>query len=50
LFAALALAAPIVMARAEHRRVSPELDDEAPITQADVNAARLADRYGRPAH
>jgi cytochrome oxidase assembly protein ShyY1 len=50
LFAALALAAPIVMARAERRRVSPELDDEAPITPADANAARLADRYGRPAH
>ena len=50
LFAALALAAPIVMARAERRRVSPELDDEAPITQADAKAARLADRYGRPAH
>ena len=30
LFAALALAAPIVMARAERRRVSAELDDEAP--------------------
>jgi cytochrome oxidase assembly protein ShyY1 len=50
LFAALALAAPIVMARAERRRVSPELDDEAPITPADARAARLADRYGRPAH
>ena len=50
LFAALALAAPIVMARAERRRVSPELDDEAPITPADAKAARLADRYGRPAH
>jgi cytochrome oxidase assembly protein ShyY1 len=50
LFAALALAAPIVMARAERRRVSPELDDEAPITSADAKAARLADRYGRPAH
>ena len=50
LFAALALAAPIVMARAERRRVSPELDDEAPITLADAKAARLADRYGRPAH
>ena len=51
LFAALALAAPIVMARAERRRVSTELDDEAPpITPADAKAARLADRYGRPAH
>jgi cytochrome oxidase assembly protein ShyY1 len=51
LFAALALAAPIVMARAERRRVSSELDDEvAPITPADAKAARLADRYGRPAH
>jgi cytochrome oxidase assembly protein ShyY1 len=51
LFAALALAAPIVMARAERRRVSAELDDEAlPITPADAKAARLADRYGRPAH
>jgi cytochrome oxidase assembly protein ShyY1 len=50
LFAALALAAPIVMARAERRRVSPELDDEAPITPSDAKAARLADRYGRPAH
>ena len=50
LFAALALAAPIVMARAERRRISSELDDEAPITPADAKAARLADRYGRPAH
>jgi cytochrome oxidase assembly protein ShyY1 len=51
LFAVLALAAPIVMARAERRRVSAELDDEAaPITPADAKAARLADRYGRPAH
>ena len=50
LFAAFALAAPIAMARAERRRVSPELDDEAPITLADAKAARLADRYGRPAH
>ena len=51
LFAALALAAPIVMARAERRRVSAELDDEAvPTTPADAKAARLADRYGRPAH
>jgi hypothetical protein len=39
------------MARAERRRVSTELDDEAPpITPADAKAARLADRYGRPAH
>jgi hypothetical protein len=39
------------MARAERRRVSAELDDEAPpITPADAKAARLADRYGRPAH
>lgn len=48
LFAILALAAPIVMARAEHRREVRELDDEAPATPEDARAARLADRYGRP--
>jgi cytochrome oxidase assembly protein ShyY1 len=50
LFALLALAAPIVMARAERRRVTGELDEEVPITPTDAKAARLADRYGRPAH
>jgi cytochrome oxidase assembly protein ShyY1 len=50
LFAALALAAPIVMARAEGRREPGELDDEAPVvTPEDAKAARLADRYGRTA-
>jgi hypothetical protein len=30
--------------------VTGELDEEVPITPADAQAARLADRYGRPAH
>jgi cytochrome oxidase assembly protein ShyY1 len=49
LFAGLALAAPFVMARAEQRRESREIDDIRPESPADVRAARLADRYGRPA-
>jgi cytochrome oxidase assembly protein ShyY1 len=48
LFAALAIAAPLVMARAEHRRAPRELDDETPTSPADAQSARLADRYGRP--
>lgn len=51
LFAALALAAPIVMARADAGRPAGELDDEpsapAPTTPVEQRAARLADRYGR---
>lgn len=59
LFAALALAAPFAMARAEAGHPTGELDDEdaedteggdadAPEpTPAEVRAAKLADRYGR---
>ncbi len=49
LFAALAVAAPIVMARAEAGQSSRQLDDEtAPAPSADeAREARLADRYGR---
>lgn len=51
LFAALALAAPVAMARAEAGRPTGELDDEAPApTAVDQRAARLADRYGRARH
>jgi len=55
LFALLALAAPIVMARAESRLPELEPDDfgsEPTVAGADQGerdrAARLADRYGRP--
>jgi cytochrome oxidase assembly protein ShyY1 len=48
LFAGLAVAAPFVMARAEQRRESREIDDRRPLSPADARAARLADRYGRP--
>lgn len=49
LFAALALAAPLVMARAEGRRTEDdELDAEpSPNVATDERAIRLADRYGR---
>lgn len=52
LFAALALAAPLAMARAEAGHPTGELDDEAdddasPPTPEQARAARLADRYGR---
>ncbi len=58
LFALLALAAPIVMARAETRTTSgsaPDFDVDEPVTRVaapptedDRRASRLADRYGRP--
>ena len=49
LFAALAVAAPNVMARAEAGRPTGEIDDEAPTpTPEQARQARLADRYGRP--
>jgi cytochrome oxidase assembly protein ShyY1 len=53
LFAALALAAPLAMIRAESRRAPPgdidaaEIDHGEPGKIADDRAARLADRYGR---
>ena len=56
LFAVLALAAPVVMARADAGRPTGELDDEAPqrsdraphlLSEEEARAARLADRYGR---
>ncbi len=49
LFAALAIAAPLVMARAEQRRETHELGEQTqPASDAEIVAARLADRYGRP--
>ena len=49
LFAALALAAPFVVARAETRgHDSRELGEERPVSADEARAARLADRYGRP--
>jgi cytochrome oxidase assembly protein ShyY1 len=55
LFAALALAAPVAMARAEVKRAPGQIDDadapgEKPAAEsaAESAAARLADRYGRP--
>ncbi len=48
LFAALALAAPFVMARAERRRDTRELGEESAPVPATDTAARMADRYGRP--
>ena len=58
LFAVLALAAPVVMARAEagdsSREIDDELDEPAPgpgtpeQTADEARAAMLADRYGRP--
>jgi cytochrome oxidase assembly protein ShyY1 len=48
LFAALALAAPVVMIRAESRRpASGDIDALEGSTVEDARAARLADRYGR---
>jgi cytochrome oxidase assembly protein ShyY1 len=47
LFAALALAAPFVMARAEAGHPTGELDDDIEPPPDDPRAARLADRYGR---
>ena len=47
LFAALALAAPIVMARAEAGHPVGELGDEDLPTPQESRAAKLADRYGR---
>jgi hypothetical protein len=48
LFAGLALAAPIVMARADAGRPTGEIDDETPApTPEQARQARLADRYGR---
>jgi cytochrome oxidase assembly protein ShyY1 len=48
-FAGLALAAPLVMVRAEQRRESGELGARTgQASDADDVAARLADRYGRP--
>jgi hypothetical protein len=54
LFALLALAAPVVMARAETRqRPTGEIDDVAELepatkpTPTELRAAKLADRYGR---
>jgi cytochrome oxidase assembly protein ShyY1 len=52
LFAGLALAAPFVMARAERKRDAGEdeqFDDVVEPTPAEARAAKLADRYGRPA-
>jgi cytochrome oxidase assembly protein ShyY1 len=50
LFAVLALAAPVVMARAESRQQpTGEIDDDVPAakpTPAELRAAKLADRYG----
>jgi cytochrome oxidase assembly protein ShyY1 len=49
LFAGLAVAAPIVIARAEAGRPSGEIDDEAATSAPEqARQARLADRYGRP--
>jgi cytochrome oxidase assembly protein ShyY1 len=53
LFAALALAAPVVMMRAESSDSSREIDDEPETptreqTADEARAAMLADRYGRP--
>jgi cytochrome oxidase assembly protein ShyY1 len=53
LFAALALAAPFVMARAETRgdrveEIDAGLDEPADPSAAELRAAKLADRYGRP--
>jgi len=51
LFAALALAAPVIMARAEAGHSTREIDDEdepAAPTAEQARAAMLADRYGRP--
>jgi cytochrome oxidase assembly protein ShyY1 len=58
LFAVLALAAPLAMARAERREQQAGADpdpDEAPAATHEVSdderrAAKLADRYGRPVH
>jgi cytochrome oxidase assembly protein ShyY1 len=56
LFAVLALAAPLAMARSEAKagreaaRPTGEIDDEPPADELDedaARAARLADRYGR---
>ena len=55
LFAALALAAPVVMARAERKRDAGETDEQPPDDRAEfdepsfeqLRAAKLADRYGR---
>ncbi len=52
LFAALALAAPVVMVRAEAGHSTRQLDDDAPapaLSADEARAARLADRYGRAA-
>ena len=49
LFAALALAAPFVVARAETRgHDARELGEDHPVSPDEARAARLADRYGRP--
>lgn len=55
LFAVLAVAAPVVMARAERRE--QEADERAAdpaaasgLTEQQRRAAKLADRYGRPVH
>jgi cytochrome oxidase assembly protein ShyY1 len=53
LFAVLALAAPVVMMRAESNDSSREIDDEPETptreqTADEARAAMLADRYGRP--
>jgi cytochrome oxidase assembly protein ShyY1 len=49
LFAALALAAPLAMVRAESRRPARgDIDASESSTSEDTRAARLADRYGRP--
>ena len=45
LFAMLALAAPVVIARSERRAPPREIDE--PQTPEDAKAAKLADRYGR---
>jgi cytochrome oxidase assembly protein ShyY1 len=52
LFAALALAAPVVMARADARHDDDrDIDDDAPQPSLqEQRAARLADRYGRARH
>jgi cytochrome oxidase assembly protein ShyY1 len=47
LFAGLALAAPVVMARAEAGRPTGELGEEETPTPQEARAAKLADRYGR---
>jgi cytochrome oxidase assembly protein ShyY1 len=53
LFAILALAAPIVMARSERREREPDdvsVDTAPSLSDEQRRAAKLSDRYGRPVH